>query len=366
MGNESLTIEVEIMKKTAIALTLGLGLAMTGFAQSAAKSKGRPSVRKSAAASPIVADAPDRAPTSKSNPPKAKAPGRASGPTVIKAKPQPSQLMMALDANEDGKLSLEEIKAAVKAFKTLDENEDGELTLNEFGPAPVIAKQSRASALDSGLKSITPTGPSQSGAKPSGRPGRRPTAKPSGRLGKKPTALANRTTPGTKKPSAKRPRPSAKRPSARPRPNSKPGTGVAQKNARGDGASAKSSETPTGRATPKRVARKSPARKKSKSASRRRPASKPTTTPAAAASPVDAELKALVGDTEAVTEQIKQAVAKIKNPAKKQAALRWVRRGSRELLSSLGKELEGQDADKKADQVEEAKQKLDEVRKLLE
>jgi hypothetical protein len=81
---------------------------------------------------------------------------------------------------------------------------------------------------------------------------------------------------------------------------------------------------------------------------------------------VDAELKALVGDTEAVTEQIKQAVAKIKNPAKKQAALRWVRRGSRELLSSLGKELEGQDADKKADQVEEAKQKLDEVRKLLE
>ena len=44
--------------------------------------------------------------------------------------------MMALDANEDGKLSLEEIKAAVKALKTLDENEDGELTLNEFGPAP--------------------------------------------------------------------------------------------------------------------------------------------------------------------------------------------------------------------------------------
>jgi hypothetical protein len=332
---------------------------MAGFAQSAAKSKGRPSVRKSAASNPILADDRDRAATSKSKPPKPKAPGRASGPTVIKAKPQPSQLMMALDANEDGKLSLEEIKAAVEAFKTLDENEDGELTLNEFGPAPVLAKQSRGDR--NGVKSITLTGPSQSGAKPSGRPGRRPTAKPSGRLGKKPTALANRTTLGTKKPSAKRPRPSA-----RPRPNSKPGTGVAQKNARGDSNGVKSSETPTGRATPKRVARKSPARKKPKSASRRRPASKPTTTPAAAGSPVDAELKALVGDTEAVTEQIKQAVAKIKNPAKKQAALRWVRRGSRELLSSLGKELEGQDADKKADQVEEAKQKLDEVRKLLE
>ena len=340
-------------------MTLGLGLAMTGFAQSAAKSKGRPSVRKSAASNPIVADDRDRAATSKSKPPKPKAPGRASGPTVIKAKPQPSQLMMALDANEDGKLSLEEIKAAVKAFKTLDENEDGELTLNEFGPLPVVAKQSRGDGTSAKGGALSST--LKAGAKPSGRPGRRPTAKPSGRLGKKPTALANRTTPGTKKPSAKRPRPSA-----RPRPNSKPGTGVAQKNARGDGTSAKSSETPTGRATPKRVARKSPARKKSKPASRRRPASKLTTTPAAASSSVDAELKALVGDTEAVTEQIKQAVAKIRNPVKKQAALRWVRRGSRELLSSLGKELEGQDADKKADQVEEAKQKLAEVRKLLE
>ncbi len=333
---------------------------MTGFAQSTAKKpKGRPSVRKSAAASPIVAGDRDRAATSKSKPPMAKAPGRVSGPTVIKAKPQPSQLMMALDANEDGKLSLEEIKAAVKAFKTLDENEDGELTLNEFGPLPVVAKQSRGDGTSAKGGALSST--LKAGAKPSGRPGRRPTAKPSGRLGKKPTALANRTTPGTKKPSAKRPRPSA-----RPRPNSKPGTGVAQKNARGDGTSAKSSETPTGRATPKRVARKSPARKKSKSASRRRPASKPTTTLAAAASSVDAELKALVGDTEAVTEQIKQAVAKIKNPVKKQAALRWVRRGSRELLSSLGKEIEGQDADKKADQVEEAKLKLAEVRKLLE
>ena len=356
MGNESLTIEVEIMKKTAIALTLGLGLAMTGFAQSAAKSKGRPSVRKSAAASPIVADAPDRAPTSKSNPPKAKAPGRASGPTVIKAKPQPSQLMMALDANKDGKLSLEEIKAAVKAFKTLDENEDGELTLNEFGPLPVLAKQSRGDR--NGVKS--------SRAKPSGRPGQRPTAKPSGRLGKKPTALANRTTPGTKKPSAKRPRPSAKRPSARPRPNSKPGTGVAQKNARGDGTSAKSSETPTGRATPKRVARKSPARKKSKSASRRQPASKPTTPPANAGSPVDAELKALIDETKAVTEQIKQAMGGIKNPGGSRAAAIWVSKESEELLSTLGKGLEGQDAGKKAVQVKEAKLKLAEMRKLLE
>ena len=320
---------------------------MTGFAQSTAKKpKGGPSFRKSAAASPIVAGDRDRAATSKSKPPKAKAPGRASGPTVIKAKPQPSQLMMALDANEDGKLSLEEIKAAVKAFKTLDENEDGELTLNEFGPLPVLAKQNRASALDSGLKSITPTGPSQSGAKPSGRPGRRPTAKPSGRLGKKPTTLANRTTPGTKKPSAKRPRPSA-----RPRPNSRPGTGVARASALASGLKSitptgpSQSETPTGRATPRRVARKAPARKVSK-----------------VARAVDPDIQTLIDETAAVTELIRKAAPKIKNLAKKQSAQNWTRRGSRAFLRSLNN-IQDQD---KAVKLAEANQKLEEVRKLLE
>ena len=94
------------MKKIAMTLILGLSLAMAGFAQSAAKPKGRPNPAKPAA-------------SSKSKLPKPKAPGRASGPTVIKAKPQPSQLMMALDANEDGKLSLKEIEAAVKALTRL-------------------------------------------------------------------------------------------------------------------------------------------------------------------------------------------------------------------------------------------------------
>lgn len=321
------------MKKTAIALTLGLSLAMAGFAQPKTQIQ-------STQASPSTDSKTNSAASSKSNPPKAKAPGRASGPTVIKANPQPSQLMMALDANEDGKLSLEEIKAAVKAFKTLDENEDGELTLNEFGPLPVLAKQNRASALDSGLKSITPTGPSQSGAKPSGRPGRRPTAKPSGRLGKKPTALANRTTPGTKKPSAR-----ATRPGVRPRPSSKPGTGVAQKNARGDGTSAKSSETPTGRATPRRIARKAPARKVSK-----------------VARAVDPDIQTLIDETAAVTELIRKAAPKIKNLAKKQAAQNWAQRGSRSFLRSL-KRIQGQD---KSVKLVEANQKLEEVRKLLE
>ena len=327
------------MKKTAITLILGLSLAMAGFAQSAAKPKGRPSAAKPAA-------------SSKSKPPRLGSPRPASGPTIIKAKPRLSQLFMALDANKDGKLSLKEIEAAVKALKKLDKNKDGELTLIEFGPAPDMDKPEPRSLGKPG--GATP----RVATKPSGRPGRRPTAKPSGRPGTKLKALASRT-PGAKKPSAK-----STRPGARPRPNAKPGRRVAKTGA--PDTSAKSIGPATGRAKPKRVARKSPAPKKSKSASRRRPASKPTSTSAAAGSPVDAELKALVGDTEAVTEQIKQAVAKIKNPAKKQAALRWVRRGSRELLSSLGKELEGQDADKKADQVEEAKQKLAEVRKLLE
>jgi hypothetical protein len=336
------------MKKTAIALTLGLSLAMAGFAQPKTQiqsTQASPSTDSKTQSAASTDSKTNSAASSKSNPPKAKAPGRASGPTVIKAKPQPSQLMMALDANEDGKLSLEEIKAAVKALKTLDENEDGELTLNEFGPAPVIAKQSRASDLAAGLKSITPTGPSQSGAKPSGRPGRRPTAKPSGRLGKKPTALANRTAPGTKKPSTKKPSARATRPGVRPRPSSKPGTGVAQKNARGDGTSAKSSETPTGRATPRRIARKAPARKVSK-----------------VARAVDPDIQTLIDETAAVTELIRKAAPKIKNLAKKQAAQNWAQRGSRSFLRSL-KRIQGQD---KSVKLVEAKQKLEEVRKLLE
>lgn len=324
------------MKKTAIALTLGLSLAMAGFAQPKTQiqsTQASPSTDSKTQSAASTDSKTNSAASSKSNPPKAKAPGRASGPTVIKANPQPSQLMMALDANEDGKLSLEEIKAAVKAFKTLDENEDGELTLNEFGPLPVLAKQNRASALDSGLKSITPTGPSQSGAKPSGR------------LGKKPTALANRTTPGTKKPSTKKPSARATRPGVRPRPSSKPGTGVAQKNARGDGTSAKSSETPTGRATPRRIARKAPARKVSK-----------------VARAVDPDIQTLIDETAAVTELIRKAAPKIKNLAKKQAAQNWAQRGSRSFLRSL-KRIQGQD---KSVKLVEANQKLEEVRKLLE
>ncbi len=324
------------MKKTAIVLTLGLGLAVTGFAQPAAKPTGKPSAAKLPA-------------SLKSKPVKLDSPRPSSGPTIVKAKPRLSQLFIALDANKDGKLSLKEIEAAVKAFKKLDKNKDGELTLVEFGPAPDADKtEPRSLGKPRGATPRVAT-----------KPGGRPTTRPSGRPSSKPKGLTSRAT-GAKKPSA-----TAKRPSARPRPSAKPGRRVAKTSAAGTSVKTRGT-TATGRTKPKRVARKSAAPRKPKSASRRRPAPKATTPPVTGGSPVDAELKALVDDTKAVTEQIKQAVANINNTTKKQAALRWVRRGSRELLSSLGKELEGQDADKKSAQVEEAKQKLDEARKLLE
>ncbi|PHR95946.1 MAG: hypothetical protein COA78_29380 [Blastopirellula sp.] len=43
-------------------------------------------------------------------------------------------LMMALDANQDGDISAEEIKNAVKALKSLDKNKDGKLSPEEYRP----------------------------------------------------------------------------------------------------------------------------------------------------------------------------------------------------------------------------------------
>ena len=48
---------------------------------------------------------------------------------------QPSPIMAALDANEDGKLSAEEIKNAPAALRTLDKNGDGKLSGDEIRPA---------------------------------------------------------------------------------------------------------------------------------------------------------------------------------------------------------------------------------------
>ena len=323
-GIASLTIEVEIMKKTAIAMTLGLGLAVTGFAQSAAKPKGRPSAAKPAA-------------SSKSKPPRLGSPRPASGPTIVKAKPRPTQLVSALDANKDGKLSYKEIEAAVAALKKLDQNKDGELTLNEFGPAPEVAKQSRGSLGKPG------------GAKPSVsvRPSGRPSARPS----RKPNSSATRAT-GSRNASPQKTRPGG-RPS-RLISKKKPGA-PAQTGARATGAA----DAATGK--PKRTVRTAPARKKSKSASRRRPTANP------ADSQQVAKLKALVEEATSLTQQVKQAMGGIKNPGKSRAAAIWVSKDSEELLSSLEEELKkGAGIDVNSNIFSNAEKKLADVKKLLE
>jgi len=309
-------------------MVLGLGLVMTGFAQSSPKPKGRPG-----AAKPVASP--------KAKPPKVESPRPASGPTIVRVKPKPSQLVAALDANEDGKLSFKEIEAAVAALKKLDQNKDGELTLNEFGPAPEAAKQSRGSlGKPGGAK------PSVS-VRPSGRPSGRPSARPS----RKPNSSATRAT-GSRNASPQKTRPGG-RPS-RLISKKKPGA-PAQTGARATGAAGAA----TGK--PKRTVRTAPARKKSKSASRRRPTAKP------ADSQQVAKLKALVEEAKSLTQQVKQAMGGIKNPGKSRAAAIWVSKDSEELLSSLEEELKkGAGIDVNSNIFSNAEKKLADVKKLLE
>ncbi len=46
----------------------------------------------------------------------------------------PSQFVMALDVDQDGEISADEIKNAAKALLTLDKNNDGKLTEDEYRP----------------------------------------------------------------------------------------------------------------------------------------------------------------------------------------------------------------------------------------
>lgn len=50
--------------------------------------------------------------------------------------PPPHPLELALDANDDGEISAEEIAGAVEALKKADRNGDGKLTGNEMRPPP--------------------------------------------------------------------------------------------------------------------------------------------------------------------------------------------------------------------------------------
>ena len=62
-------------------------------------------------------------------------------PTIVTVKPKPSRLVQALDSNQDGKLSVDEIEAAVAILKGLDQDGNGELTSDEFGPVMTPKKQ---------------------------------------------------------------------------------------------------------------------------------------------------------------------------------------------------------------------------------
>ena len=133
-------------------------------------------------------------------------------PTIVTVKPKPSRLVQALDSNQDGKLSVEEIEAAVAILKGLDQDGNGELTSDEFGPVMTSKKQQSSRAI---LRPTSKTKPSAA-IRPN-RPGRRPTAKPT-QTETKPKRLVT-----SKKPTSR-----LRRASARTRPTGRPSRRVAK------------------------------------------------------------------------------------------------------------------------------------------
>lgn len=61
-------------------------------------------------------------------------PGGPGGPEGFRGRGFPNPLLTALDLNNDGKLSPEEIKLAPSSLAKLDKNSDGELTEDELRP----------------------------------------------------------------------------------------------------------------------------------------------------------------------------------------------------------------------------------------
>jgi len=59
--------------------------------------------------------------------------------TIVRVIPKHSKLVLALDSNQDGELSVEEIETAVSIFKRLDQDGNGELTSDEF--SAVVAEK---------------------------------------------------------------------------------------------------------------------------------------------------------------------------------------------------------------------------------
>ena len=280
-------------------------------------------------------------------------------PTIVTVKPKPSRLVQALDSNQDGKLSVEEIEAAVAILKGLDQDGNGELTSDEFGPVVAAEKPTSRSIL-------RPTNPS----KPStinrpNRPGRRPTAKPT-RPGTRPARVATSKNPPSR----------LKRPGGRPRPSGRPARSVAKASAPTSATDKSPGAAAPARPNKSRVSSSSNARKKPRTNSRRNPTAAgnakpkvlptpPQKAPAEGTSTRD-ELIALQAEAKQILEGLKQSVGTIKDRNKKRTVLQWVRKDYRQLSQSLSTGLRSNDIEAQKTLIEETKQKIAEAKQLLE
>ena len=274
-------------------------------------------------------------------------------------KPKPSRLVQALDSNQDGKLSVEEIEAAVAILKGLDQDGNGELTTDEFGPVVAAEKPTSRSIL-------RPTNPS----KPStinrpNRPGRRPTAK-STRPGTRPARVATSKNPPSR----------LKRPGGRPRPSGRPARSVAKASAPTSATDKSPGAAAPARPNKSRVSSSSNARKKPQTNSRRNPTAagnaKPKVLPTppqkapAEGTSTREDLIALQAEAKQILEGLKQSVGTIKDRNKKRTVLQWVRKDYRQLSQSLSTGLRSNDIEAQKTLIEETKQKIAEAKQLLE
>ena len=280
-------------------------------------------------------------------------------PTIVTVKPKPSRLVQALDSNQDGKLSLEEIEAAVAILKGLDQDGNGELTSDEFGPVAVVEKPTSRSIL-------RPTNPSKpSTVNRPNRPDRRPTAKPT-RPGTRPARVATSKNPPSR----------LKRPSGRPRPVGRPERSVAKASTLTSETNKSSSTTAPARPIDSRVISSSNARKKTRTNSRRNPTAAGNAKPKVLQTPpqkalvqgisTKEELIAQQAEAKQILEGLKQSVGTIKDRDKKQRVLQWVRKDYRQLSKSLNAGLRSNDIEAQKTLIEETKQKIAEAKQLLE
>ena len=286
---------------------------------------------------------------------------RPTGPTIVKKPSRAVHLLQALDGNEDGKLSFQEIEMALEVLKQigdkkLDKNKDGFLTVKEFSPVvqDSPARNSRAGALAGNLKG------GSSPARPSGV--KRPNTRP--QIAKRPGSgqTANNRTATAKRPGSRATRPGgrATRPTGRnaARTVTKSGTsGAASNRAQ----------------TTKRVARANTDRR-AKAAVRRKPGTRSNVKPPANAgaqvvastSPQDEAINKLINDTKEITDKLSQAVASIQDANKKKAAEKWVSKDSKTQLRALERSLNSNSSSSKDRVIKKAQKRLDDLKKIIQ